>query len=142
MLSRDLMKTDVVTCRERDPVSECARLMLEYNVGLLPVVDGDECVVGVVTDRDLVMRILADPLRGPETQVRGVMSHGLVSCTPDAELEDVDELMVTSQKQRIIVVNGAGHCAGIIGRSDVQLAIRPWRSAGFGGITERTMFPY
>src|SRR5687768_3553331 len=109
-LCRDLMRVDVVTCRLREAARECARLMLEYDVGLVPVLDDEDRVVGMVTDRHLVTRILADPLRGPETPVEQVMSRTLVTCSPDDDLDHVEALMVRSQKSRIIVLSARRGC--------------------------------
>jgi CBS domain-containing protein len=113
------MKMDVVICRDHDPVSECARLMLEYDVGLLPVLDVGDRVVGVVTDRDLVTRIMADPLRDGSTPVHRVMSLALVTCSAEDALEEVGQTILESKKLRIVVVDEARHCVGIISASDI-----------------------
>ena len=122
------MRVDVVTCRQHEAVRECARLMLEYDVGLLPVLDVDDRVVGVVTDRHLVTRVLADPLRGPETPVERVMSRVLVTCSPEDDLDHVEALMVRSQKSRVIVLSARRGCEGIIYLSDVGPTHHPERA--------------
>jgi len=119
------MRVDVVTCRLRETARECARLMLEYDVGLVPVLDDEDRVVGVVTDRHLVTRILADPLRGPETPVEYVMSRTLVTCSPDDDLDHVEALMVRSQKSRIIVLSAWRGCEGIVHLSDMGQVRHP-----------------
>ena len=129
------MNGDVVLCREHDSVRECARLMFEYNVGLLPVTDVDGNIVGVVTDRDLVTRIMADPLRDDATPVHRVMSRPPVTCAPEDDLSTVVETMAEARKSRIVVVSRTGRCLGLIslfeiGQTDPELA-----SALLKGIT-------
>ena len=121
LVGSDLMKRDVVTCREHDPVRECARLMFEYNMGLLPVTDVDGKVVGVVTDRDLVTRIMADPLRDDATPVHRVMSTPPVTCTPEDDFATIVETMAVAKSSRLIVVNGTGRCLGLIGLFEIGL---------------------
>src|SRR3974390_1070507 len=60
MFVRDVMKKSVVTCREKDSLKHCADLMRDWKIGMLPVVDVHDRLVGVVTDRDLVVRGLAE----------------------------------------------------------------------------------
>ena len=135
------MKTDVVVCREHDPASKCARLMLEHNVGFLPVIDLEDRLVGVVTDRDLVTRILADPLRGPDTQVNRVMSRALLTCGSRCDLLEIESMMGESKKSRIIVVDDAGSCVGVISLSDIGQVDRPERTGVLlRAITRREAF--
>ena len=128
MICGDLMKTDVVLCHENDPVRECARLMREHNVGFLPVVDAEDRVVGVVTDRDLATRIVADPSRDCDTPVHRAMSLDLVTCAIEDDLEDVRAMMAKRKKSRIIAVDGERRCIGIISLSDIGQTDRPERT--------------
>jgi CBS domain-containing protein len=125
MRCRDVMKPNVVQCRESDSVHRGAFLMKSWRVGFLPVADRDDRVVGVVTDRDLVLRVLADE-RPTSTPIRAVMSKEPVVCRPDEELWLAEEKMVESRKSRLPVVDADGRCVGVISLSDLgQIEPRP-----------------
>jgi CBS domain-containing protein len=121
MLCRDLMKTTVITCREEDSLHRCAELMKEWKIGLLPVVDRVGHVVGVVTDRDIVVRGLAEN-RPLSTESRSIMTKDVVACQPGDELWLAEERMGSARKSRILVVDEARRCLGIISLSDVSQA--------------------
>jgi CBS domain-containing protein len=118
MLCRDVMTTDVFTCHAGDGVAECARTMRDRNIGFLPVLDHHRRVVGVVTDRDLVLRALAEG-REPDTPVSAVMTRDVVSCWPLDDLETAEACMAGGRKSRLVVVDEQGRCAGVISLSDI-----------------------
>jgi len=121
MLCCDVMKTVVFACHAEDAVAECARTMRDRNVGFLPVLDDDGRVIGVVTDRDLAVRILALGM-APDTPVSTVMTHEVIWCRPLDELRSAEALMAGARKSRLVVMDGEGLCAGIISLSDVAHA--------------------
>lgn len=118
MLCRDVMKTPVVHCFEHESSSQCARRMSDFNVGFLPVVDGSGTLVGVVTDRDLALRILGRELPG-RTPVRDAMSRDVTVCRPEDDLRFIEDRMVTTRKRRLVVVNPKSQCVGVIALSDI-----------------------
>jgi CBS domain-containing protein len=121
MLCHEVMKTELVTCRENDTVSECARLMKKYNVGFVPVLDAEAKLAGVVTDRDLVLRALA--AAAPSTvPVYSVMSLGVKFCLPSEDLWSAEDKMAAARVSRLAVVDGQGHCVGVISLSDIAEA--------------------
>jgi CBS domain-containing protein len=129
MLCRDVMLPYVYKCYETDSVHLCARKMLEENVGFLPVVDNHEKLVGVITDRDLTIRVLAAN-RPPSTEVAAVMStRELLTCKPEDNLKHVEERMVEAKKLRVPVLDDLGTCIGIISLSDIAQSERSWRTA-------------
>ena len=121
MLCRDVMKTTVITCLEEDSLHRCAELMKEWKIGLLPVVDGAGHVVGVVTDRDIVVRGLAE-YRPLSAASGSVMTKNLIVCGPEDELWLAEERMASARKSRILVVDENRSCIGIISLSDVSQA--------------------
>ena len=121
MLCRDVMKTKVITCREADSLYRCAQLMKEWKIGLLPVVDRGGQVVGVVTDRDIVVHGIAEN-RPLVTESRFVMTKDVVACQPSDELWLAEERMGSARKSRILVLDEARRCLGIISLSDVSQA--------------------
>ena len=129
MLCRELMKRDVARCTESLTVEACARMMNDNNIGFLPVVDADKRVVGVITDRDLAVRVLAEGLE-PETPVGTVMTRDVRICHPDDKLQEAEWKMSTTRKSRLVVADDDGHCVGVISLSDIAQADSRTRAGG------------
>lgn len=121
MLCHDVMKMDVFTCHEDDSIAECARVMKERNVGFVPVVDDEAKLVGMVTDRDLVLRAVAE-YKPATTLVGTVMTRGAQACVPFEDLRAAEEKMASARVSRLVVVDGNGRCAGVISLSDIAQA--------------------
>ena len=121
MQCRDVMNKDVAVCTEGDTVAECARLMRERRIGFVPVVDGGGQVSGVVTDRDLALRVLA-PSLPPDTPLRAVMTLDVRVCRPWDSLRSAERRMAAVRKSRLVVVDEDGCCVGVISLSDVAQA--------------------
>jgi len=118
MQCKEAMKTNVITCRERDSVSRCASIMASNGIGFVPVVDENQRVLGVVTDRDLVVRALAR--QQPEnTPVEKVMSRDVVGCAPDDSLVRAERLLAESRKSRVVITDEWGRLVGILSLADV-----------------------
>lgn len=133
----ELMTRDVGVCGIGDGVRDAARKMRDLNVGFVPVCDGGGTVVGVVTDRDLALRVLAEDL--PDTTELGdVMTEELVVCRPEDDVSRAEELMRTNQKNRILCVDETGRLAGVISLSDIA-QVEPAARVGelLGDVTER-----
>jgi len=129
MLCREVMKTDVARCMETLSVRACAEMMRDDNIGFLPVVDADKQVVGVITDRDLAVRVLADDLPA-DTPVGQVMTRDVRICRPDDELLAAEWKMSSTRKSRLVVADDEGHCVGVISLSDVAQADSRNRAGG------------
>ena len=121
MLCRELMKKDVACCSEALTVEACARTMKDNNIGFLPVVDVDQRVVGVITDRDLAVRVLAEGLPRA-TPIGEVMTRDVRVCHPDDNLQEAEWKMSTTRKSRLLVTDDDGHCVGVISLSDIAQA--------------------
>jgi CBS domain-containing protein len=121
MRCRDVIDRKVVVCDEDATVADCARLMKEHGIGFLPVVDGGDQVSGVVTDRDLALRVLAEG-RSADTPVRAVMTRDVRVCHPWDSLRDAERRMAEVRKSRLVVVDEDGHCLGVISLADVAQA--------------------
>lgn len=117
----DLMKTHVITCRETDTVHWSAQLMRDWKIGFLPVVDAKKRLTGVLTDRDLAVRVLADD-RPFFTEAAQIMSANPVVCRSDEALSVAEERMTGARKSRIPVVDESGGVIGVISLSDVAQA--------------------
>lgn len=117
MLCEDIMKRGVQCVSPGDTIVTAAQRMREKDVGFLPVCDEGGAPVGVITDRDIVVRAIAlGPLVG--AKVEEVMSNEVVSCSPKDDLRQAEQLMADRQKSRICCVEG-GRVVGIISLSDI-----------------------
>ena len=120
----ELMTRNPCTVSPETPVSEAARLMKEEHVGIVPVVErvgGAETrgrLVGVVTDRDIAIRHVAEG-RASDAPVRDVMSGGVKTATPEDSVEMVMELMGREQIRRIPVVDERGSLVGVVSQADL-----------------------
>jgi CBS domain-containing protein len=119
MKVRDIMSTDVVTVTKQDNVFEIAQKMKQNDIGFIPVVEGRK-LVGVVTDRDLVIRGLAEKRSG-STAVEEVMSTDVVTVTPDMSVDEAAKLMADDKVRRLPVVDN-GELVGVVAIGD--LAVR------------------
>ena len=116
------------------PVSEAAQVMKEEDVGLVPVVErvgGAETrgrLVGVVTDRDIAIRAVAEG-RATDAPVSEIMSGGVKTCGPNDSVESAMELMGREQVRRIPIVDDSGALVGIIAQADIVIEARDNRKA-------------
>lgn len=117
---RDLMTPGVATTQESASVVEAARLMREHDIGALPVMDNGH-LVGVVTDRDLAMRVIADGRDPGTTHVGDVASHELVAVSPDESLDDARQRMAARQVRRLVVLDEEGRLVGMLAQADIAL---------------------
>jgi CBS domain-containing protein len=114
---RDLMSQDVATVSPDANVVDAAKLIKQEDVGPLPVVENDR-LVGIVTDRDLVVRVLADGRDPAATPVRDAASSELVTISADQDLDEALRLLAEHQVRRLPVVEG-DRLVGIVAQADV-----------------------
>jgi CBS domain-containing protein len=116
---RDAMTEDPRSIGASASVVEAARLMREEHIGSLPVTD-DEQLVGMVTDRDITTRVVAESADPKTTSVGDVYSRDLISVEPDKDLDDALRLMARHQVRRLPVVEN-GRLVGIVAQADIAL---------------------
>jgi CBS domain-containing protein len=116
-LVRSVMSASPVTAGPDTTVREAARLLADADVGALPVVT-DGKLVGIVTDRDLVVRVLAAG-RDLETPIGEIASSDLCTVTPDTPLEEAARLLGEAQVRRLPVVSEDGRLVGIVTQADL-----------------------
>lgn len=114
---RDVMATDVDTVNPSTKVGEAARQMRDMNVGSLPVVDRQE-LVGILTDRDITIRVAADGLSADEVLVKEIMTANPVTISPDQTVDEATEVMSQHQVRRLPVVEN-GKLVGILALGDI-----------------------
>ncbi|AST00058.1 MULTISPECIES: CBS domain-containing protein [Geobacillus] len=113
---RDVMSTDVQYCTPLDNLYEVAVKMRDFNIGAIPIVD-DGRLVGMITDRDMVVRGMAEKHPG-STAVTEVMSRDLVTLSPDDSVQKAADMMARHQIRRLPVVEN-GRLVGIISLGDL-----------------------
>ncbi|KPB03342.1 CBS domain-containing protein [Bacillus sp. CHD6a] len=118
---RDVMTTDVDCCTPLDNVFEVATKMKDLNVGAIPIVENGQ-LLGMITDRDLVVRGIAEKHPG-SNPVTNVMSDHLITISPDTSVAEASHLMAEHQVRRLPVVEN-GHLIGIVSLGD--LAVRDY----------------
>ena len=121
MKARDIMTQNPRCVTPETSVQEAARLMKSEDTGVLPVVDAEASrrLVGVITDRDIAIRVVADGMSS--AQVRDAMSSDPKSCRPDDAVKDVLQAMSDAQIRRIPIVDDGGAVVGIVSQADVVL---------------------
>jgi CBS domain-containing protein len=118
---QDVMTRDPHCVTPETAAREAAQIMKDDDVGVVPVVQdsSSRTLVGIVTDRDLALRVVADGRDG-NTRVVDVMTRDrLATCTPDRDVDDVMDLMATEQVRRIPIVDERGQLVGIVSQADV-----------------------
>lgn len=123
---RDIMTKDPACCLPTDSTAKAAQEMREYDIGILPVVTSmqDKDLVGVVTDRDLTLTVVADSSDPARTTVESVMSRGPIVCSPDDPYQKVLHIMERRQIRRVPVVDHAARLVGMVSQADVALRVR------------------
>jgi CBS domain-containing protein len=117
---RDAMTEDPRSIGPSVSVVEAARLMREGDIGSLPITD-DETLVGMITDRDITTRAVAEAADPTQTSVGEVCSHDLISVEPDQDLDEALQLMARHQVRRLPVVEN-GRLVGIVAQADIALS--------------------
>jgi CBS domain-containing protein len=118
-LARDVMTPDPVCCSPGTTLDEVARLMVDRDCGEIPIVDPSSRLVGVVTDRDIVSRIVAEGKNPIGHTAAEAMSKPVITVQASARIEDVVNTMEKHQIRRVPVVDETGCCAGIIAQADI-----------------------
>ncbi len=130
---RDVMTRKVITVKEDQTKQQAARLLSEYHISGLPVVNDDNMLVGVVTEYDVIAR---------EGQfVRDIMTRGVISVTEDTSLEEVSRILIHERIKRLLVVE-QGKLIGVVSRADLvkEVATR-WLCSACGEIMHSQLPP-
>ena len=121
----DIMTQEVVTCTPEHTIVDVARLMKSEDIGPVLVVDNEanRTLVGIVTDRDLVLKVIAEGHDPKTTKVGDAMSKKLVTCRADDDVEIAMQAMAQFQLRRIPVVEDNMRLVGIISQADVATRV-------------------
>jgi CBS domain-containing protein len=126
---RQLMSTDVRTCRPSDSLNEVAQILWESDCGVVPVVDERGRVLGMVTDRDACMAAYTRGARLTELRAFDAMSAGAARCLPSDDLESALRTMAARQVHRLPVVDEQERVVGVLSLSDAFRAAAALKGA-------------
>lgn len=115
---RDVMTPDPVCVSDGDSIAEVARIMKEQDTGVVPVVDGRK-IIGLVTDRDIVVRLVAEGKDPAGARVNEVMSRSVRKVKEDATVDEVLDLMSSAEIRRLPVVDRNDELVGIVSIGDI-----------------------
>ncbi len=118
---REVMTANPRTIEPTTPILEAARLMRDQDVGPAPIIEGGR-VVGILTDRDIVIRVVAEGMDPQATTAGDVASKQLVTIDPEQSLDEAARLMAQHQVRRLPVCEEDGRLVGIIAQADVAIA--------------------
>ena len=116
---RDRMVSDVVTVEPGTSVVDAAKRMIQEKKGPLPVVEGDR-VVGMVTDRDVIARVVAEGRDPSACSVDDIATRELVTARPDQDVDEARQLMAEHQLDRVLVTEEGDRLVGIISEADIR----------------------
>jgi CBS domain-containing protein len=117
----DVMTNELAVCEKRTPLQEVARMMVDCDCGEIPVVEDETSrrPIGVVTDRDIVVRAVAGGRNPLELTAADCMSAPALTVSPETSLKDCRRVMEEGQIRRVPVVDEEGSCCGIVALADL-----------------------
>jgi CBS domain-containing protein len=132
MLCREIMTPNPECVLASDPVMKAAQLMKSEDVGPIPIVDDQDGkrLTGIITDRDLAIKVVAEARDPRTTSVKEVMTDDLVTCKENEDVRHALKLMQENQVRRIPVVDGSDRLLGIISQADVATRLGNDRATG------------
>lgn len=118
-LAKDVMTQSPSVCREEHTIYDVVRVMNREDCGVVPVVDADDHCVGIITDRDICLKLVLDHLDPEDTPVSELMTSDVITCQQTDEIETIIERMEKEQIRRIAVTDEENHIVGIISEGDI-----------------------
>lgn len=128
--ARDVMTSNPTTVTNGDMLDRVAKLMKDEDTGVIPVCDQSKKIIGLVTDRDIVVRVVADGGDPKSTRVDQVMTTDLYTVREDDTLEKVFKIMSDQQVRRVPVVNERDEIVGIVAQADIATRTNRDREVG------------
>ena len=138
MQVQDIMSKIFEAITTEDSIQQAALVMREKDVGMLPIVNSSGNLLGTVTDRDIVIRGLAEG-RDADALVEEVMTPGVVTCEATEEVQRLAQTMEENQVRRVIVVDKGNQVVGVVSLGDIAVKTRD-RDLG-GEVLERISQP-
>jgi CBS domain-containing protein len=123
MKCKEIMTPNPRYCSPQDTSVEAAKIMRDEDVGIVPICEQDKKLVGVVTDRDICLTVVAEERHPREVKVSECMSEELVTCKPEDDVRKAEDLMKEYQVRRIPIVDNQGRILGVIAQADIALKV-------------------
>lgn len=126
MKVKDCMCKDVCSVKPETKVNEIVKLMCEHHIGCIPVCDNNNCICGILTDRDILLRTVACNKDVNTTTAKEIMSTNVCTCKEDDEISNAESKMGNNQIRRLPVCDENNHVIGILtlgdlAHNDIQL---------------------
>ena len=119
---REIMSRDIDFVTTDETIEEAAVRMKESNVGDMPVIVGGEAV-GMLTDRDITIRIAANGLDPQKSHVSDAMTEGVIACKEDDDTEIAARMMADKQVRRLLVMDPDGQLSGVVSLGDLATSL-------------------
>ncbi|MEZ5425966.1 MAG: CBS domain-containing protein [Pyrinomonadaceae bacterium] len=131
MLVREIMTESPACCTADTIIEEVARLMVKNDCGCIPVVEDQKTLkpIGVITDRDIVCRALAEGRNPLEMNASDLMTREVQTVKPNTTIEDCCKLMEEKQIRRVAVVDDNGRCCGMVAQADIAINANDQKTA-------------
>ena len=128
----EVMTPDPVSCEPNDAIQKVARIMKQNDVGSVPIVESQAArrLVGIVTDRDIVVKVLAEGRNVEQAAARDAMTVNPAACRLEDDVDKALALMAERQVRRMPVVDEAGRLRGIIAQADIATRISRDKETG------------
>ena len=128
----EVMTREPVSCEPGDSITKVAEIMKRQDVGAVPVVDspGSRRLVGIVTDRDIVLKVLAAGRNVQGATAKDAMTPNPASCREDAEVNHTVAHMAARQVRRMPIVDAEGRLVGIVAQADVATRVNKDKTTG------------
>jgi CBS domain-containing protein len=122
MKVQDVMTSEVGFCRAEDNLARAANIMWEKDCGAIPIVDAENRIAGMISDRDICIAVATRDCRASEIGVAEFCRENIVACEPDDKLKDVLKKMAKNQIKRLPVISQNRELVGIISVTDILLS--------------------
>jgi len=131
-ICEEIMTSNPICCLPQDSALKAAELMKSKNTGAIPVIENEHTrkLIGIITDRDLALKIVGGGLDATSTKVEAVMTRKMVTCRADDEVQIALDAMSEYQLRRIVIVDQVFHVLGIISQADVATRVNQPEKTG------------
>lgn len=120
MIAKEAMTPNPETIQASDTIVHAATRMKALNVGVLPVFQ-DSKETGMLTDRDILIRVIAEGLNPAHTSVGEVMTKQAISCSEETDIRDAARIMETNKVRRLLVKDDSGRVTGVLSLGDLAV---------------------
>lgn len=119
MKIKECMNNNVYCLKPENTVQDCAKLMNEKHIGCVPVCDEEKNIVGLVTDRDVILRSIACDRDTKQTPLSEIMTTKVCCCNSEVEIYEAEDLMCRNQIRRLPIIDDNNKIIGIISLGDL-----------------------